>query len=169
MSLLKRPFLVLPFVLRPTRIRFLATSWAGAQRRLFAWPSATAISATRRESGRSTCSRASQPGQPAGPPDQVHRSPRSIRLGHAAQGRGSRPALPGGLEGVRQIVGTSPSAVAFKARLAYRSFRVVLNGHTRPFGSPPWTISATRSPAKPHNGRSLETQIEVRSKCPLGH
>ena len=29
-----------------------------------------------------------------------------------------------------------PSVVAFKARLAYRSFRVVLNGHTRPCESP---------------------------------
>jgi hypothetical protein len=37
------------------------------------------------------------------------------------------------LTGVRQLVaGRSPSAVAFKARLAYRSFRVVLNGYTRP-------------------------------------
>lgn len=41
------------------------------------------------------------------------------------------------LDGVRQLVaGKSPSAVAFKARLAYRSFRVVLNGYTRPPGSP---------------------------------
>ena len=37
------------------------------------------------------------------------------------------------LDGMRELVKTmSPSAVAFKARLAYRSFRVVVNGYTRP-------------------------------------
>ena len=37
------------------------------------------------------------------------------------------------LEDVRQRLALkSPSAVAFKGRLAYRSFRVVLNGYTRP-------------------------------------
>ena len=36
-------------------------------------------------------------------------------------------------------------------------------------GSPHWTISATGSPVKPHNGRSSETQIEVRSQFPSGH
>ena len=41
------------------------------------------------------------------------------------------------LNAVRQLVAAkSPSAVAFKARLAYRSFRVVLNGYTRPPASP---------------------------------
>jgi Protein of unknown function (DUF2971) len=41
------------------------------------------------------------------------------------------------LNSVRKLVAAqSPSAVAFKARLAYRSFRVVLNGYTRPSGSP---------------------------------
>jgi hypothetical protein len=41
------------------------------------------------------------------------------------------------LNGVRRLVAAkSPSAVVFKARLAYRSFRVVLNGYTRPPGSP---------------------------------
>jgi hypothetical protein len=37
------------------------------------------------------------------------------------------------LEDIRQLLVTkSPAAVAFKGRLAYRSFRVVLNGYTRP-------------------------------------
>ena len=41
------------------------------------------------------------------------------------------------LDGVRELLKTMwPSAVAFKARLAYRSFRVVVNGYTRPAGSP---------------------------------
>ena len=44
---------------------------------------------------------------------------------------------PENLESVRvRLERNCPSAVAFKARLAYRSFRVVLNGYTRPPGSP---------------------------------
>ncbi|MBM3771529.1 MAG: DUF2971 domain-containing protein [Acidimicrobiia bacterium] len=35
-----------------------------------------------------------------------------------------------------RVCATAPSAVTFKARLAYRSFRVVLNGRTRPPDSP---------------------------------
>ncbi|MEQ1760901.1 MAG: DUF2971 domain-containing protein [Vicinamibacterales bacterium] len=41
------------------------------------------------------------------------------------------------LEAVRtRLEGKCPLALAFKVRLAYRSFRVVLNGYTRPPGSP---------------------------------
>jgi hypothetical protein len=41
------------------------------------------------------------------------------------------------LEPTRERVSAKvPSAVTFKARLADRSFRVVLNGRTRPPGSP---------------------------------
>jgi hypothetical protein len=44
---------------------------------------------------------------------------------------------PEDLNNVRQLVADkSAGAVAFSARLAYRSFRVVLNGYTRPPGSP---------------------------------
>lgn len=44
---------------------------------------------------------------------------------------------PENLDAVRKRVERKhPSVVAFKARLAYRSFRVVLNGYTTPSGSP---------------------------------
>jgi hypothetical protein len=36
----------------------------------------------------------------------------------------------------RLLAAKSSTAVAFRARMAYRSFRVVLNGNTRPAGSP---------------------------------
>ena len=55
----------------------------------------------------------------------------------ASQRSFSETRCPENLDAVRKrLERKHPSVIAFKARLAYRSFRVVLNGYTRPSGSP---------------------------------
>jgi hypothetical protein len=46
------------------------------------------------------------------------------------------PRCSENLNGIRRLLSGRHHAVAFAARLAYRSFRVVVNGYTRPSGSP---------------------------------